>query len=133
MAELKTQINDNDVIAFIHSIDNETKRRDCLQLLELLETITHEKPKMWGTSIIGFGSCHLKYESGRELDWFPIGFAPRKSNIVLYFIAYLEQYDSILKHLGKYKIGKGCLYINKLSDVKIEVLKELLEASLVKE
>lgn len=130
MAELKTQVNDNDVTAFVHTIENEAQQKDSFQLLELLESITQEKPKMWGTNIIGFGSCQLKYESGRELDWFSIGFAPRKSNIVLYFRGYLEQYESILKQLGKFKTGKGCLYINKLSDIKIDVLKELLQMSL---
>lgn len=130
MAELKTQVNDNDVTAFVHTIENEAQQKDSFQLLELLESITQEKPKMWGTNIIGFGSCQLKYESGRELDWFSIGFTPRKSNIVLYFRGYLEQYESILKQLGKFKTGKGCLYINKLSDIKIDVLKELLQMSL---
>jgi hypothetical protein len=125
MAELKTKVNDASVTAFLNKITSEEKRADSFELLKLMEQVTKQKPKMWGTSIIGFGNVHLKYESGRELDWFIAGFSPRKQNLALYGFPHNE----LLKKLGKYKTGGGCIYINKLKDVDAKVLKELIKES----
>lgn len=128
MAELKTKLTKVKVEDFINTIADEVKRKDCFTIVKMMEKITKEKPKMWGTSIIGFCDVHLKYESGRELDWFLIGFSPRKQNITLYISSEIHKQTALLKQLGKHKTGKGCLYINKLDDVNSEVLKELIEA-----
>lgn len=129
-AELKTKVNSADVAAFINSIEDNVKREDSKIILEIMQQATGAKPKMWGTSIIGFGNQHLKYASGRELDWFIIGFSPRKQTLTLYVFNKPEQeYSTLLNKLGKYKTGKGCLYVNKLSDINIDVLKEILKKS----
>ena len=125
MAELKTKLNDASVTDFLNKIENEEKRKDSFEILKLMQQVTGQEPKMWGSSIIGFGNVHLKYESGRELDWFITGFSPRKQNLSLYGLPHTEE----LKKLGKYKTGGGCLYVNKLKDVDIKVLKELIKQS----
>jgi Domain of unknown function (DU1801) len=94
-----------------------------------MSDITGEVPRMWGTNIIGFGKYHYVYESGREGDWFIMGFSPRKQNLTLYIMSGFKEYDSLLSKLGKYKLGKSCLYIKKLSDIDIEVLKKILRHS----
>lgn len=128
MAELKTKKNDENVDDFINAVESEQKRKDAFEILEMMKQITKEKPKMWGTSIIGFGDVRYKYASGREGDWFKVGFSPRKANISLYLMGCdISKADSILGRLGKYKTGKGCLYINKLADIDKEVLKELVK------
>ncbi|MCB9174848.1 MAG: DUF1801 domain-containing protein [Flavobacteriales bacterium] len=128
MAEIKTQKNNESVNAFIDKVEHVGRRNDALEILEMMITITKEKPKMWGTSIIGFGDVRYKYASGREGDWFKVGFSPRKANISLYLMGCdISKADSILSRLGKYKTGKGCLYINKLSDVDTDVLEELIK------
>ncbi len=128
MAEIKTQKNQASVEAFINSVDHEGKRNDAFEVLEMMKKITKEEPKMWGTSIIGFGDVRYKYASGREGDWFKVGFSPRKANVSLYLMGCdISKADSILGRLGKYKTGKGCLYINKLADIDKEVLKELVK------
>lgn len=129
MAELKTQPNEKDVIEYLNSIENEKKRQDSLAIMALMQRVTGEKPVMWGDSIIGFGSYHYKYASGREGDWFLTGFAPRKQNLTLYIMSGFELYDELLGKLGKYKTGKSCLYINKLEDVDQDVLLELVKQS----
>ena len=130
MAELKTKATKDSVADFINKIEDETKRKDSFAIVKMMEKITKDKPKMWGTSIIGFCDVHLKYESGRELDWFQIGFSPRKQNLTLYIG--LGNADAsiiqLLKQLGKHKTSKGCLYINKLEDINMDVLKQLIEA-----
>ena len=125
MAELKTKLNDASVTDFLNKIENEEKREDSFEILKLMQQVTGQEPKMWGSSIIGFGNVHLKYESGRELDWFITGFSPRKQNLSLYGLPHTDE----LKKLGKYKTGGGCLYVNKLKDVDIKVLKELIKQS----
>ncbi|MTI21002.1 DUF1801 domain-containing protein [Fulvivirga sp. RKSG066] len=129
MAELKTKINDSSVTDFLNSVEDEGKREDSYRVLEIMKEITGEEPKMWGTSIVGFGSYHYKYESGREGDWFVAGFSPRKQAITLYIMSGFSKYDELMSKLGKYKTGKSCLYIKKLSDVDEEVLKELITTS----
>lgn len=128
MAELKTKLNNASVDKFLKGVKDEQTRADCYQIIEMMNKATKAEPKMWGTSIIGFGSIHLKYESGRELDWFPIGFSPRKQNITLYLMGGLEQAE-LLGKLGKYSTGKGCLYIKKLADVDVKVLNKLITTS----
>jgi hypothetical protein len=128
MAELKTRLNDASATDFLNGIKDEGKRADSFEILKLMQQVTKQEPKMWGSSIVGFGSQHLKYESGRELDWFTIGFSPRKQNLTLYVLGDWTQ-NELLKKLGKHKTGVGCLYINKLADVDVKVLKELLKQS----
>jgi uncharacterized protein YdhG (YjbR/CyaY superfamily) len=129
MVELKTQRNKGDVEAYLNSVENETKRKDSLTIMQLMKEVTGEEPEMWGDSIVGYGTYHYKYASGREGDWFLTGFAPRKQNLTLYIMAGFDQYDKLLGDLGKYKIGKSCLYINKLEDVDQDVLRELVRQS----
>lgn len=129
MAELKTKATDASVEAFLHGVENEKKREDAFAILALMEEVTGEPPKLWGSSIIGFGSYHYKYASGHEGDACLTGFSPRKQNLVLYILAGFEQYDALLAKLGKYKTGKSCLYINKLADIDQTVLRELVTQS----
>ena len=130
MAELKTKTNDGDVKAFLNDITDEGKRQDCFRVLELLKKVTKAEPKMWGASIVGLGSYHYKYESGREVDWFLAGFSPRKQNITFYIMSGFTKYDELLAKLGKHKTGKSCLHINKLEDVNLSILEEMIEKSI---
>jgi hypothetical protein len=135
MAEQKTKPTDEDVTKFLDSIPDSGKREDCYSILELMEKISGEKPVLWGPSIVGFGRYHYKYDSGHEGDAALISFSPRKQNITLYLMLGLVELEypgleNLLKDLGKHKQGKGCLYIDKLSDVNIEKLKELMEISM---
>ena len=132
MAELKTQKTEIPVDTFINTIPDEQKRKDAFTIRKLMEKATKAKGKMWGASIIGFGDRRLKYESGRELDWFVMGFSPRKQNISLYISGAVEKQQALLKKLGKYKTGKGCLYINKLAEIDMTVLDEIIHKGLVK-
>lgn len=129
MAELKTKLNDASVTDFLNKIKNEDQRKDSFEILKIMQQVTKQEPKMWGSSIIGFGNVHLKYASGRELDWFTLGFSPRKANMSLYLTGGLESYTDLLAKLGKHKTGGGCLYITKLKDVDIKVLKEIIKQS----
>lgn len=126
MVELKTKLNDASVTDFLNGIADEAKRADSIEILKMMRLISKQEPKMWGSSIVGFGNQHLKYESGRELEWFTIGFSPRKQNLTLYGVGNWLEPD-LLKKLGKHKTGVGCLYIKKLADVDVKVLKELLK------
>ena len=130
MAENKTKATTASVDAFIESIENEKKRKDSKAILRMMEDVTGEKPRMWGDSIIGFGDIHYKYASGREADWFKIGFCPRKQNISLYLSQVYMNNNDKLQKLGKHKTGKSCLYINKLEDIDLEVLKIIFQESL---
>ena len=129
MAELKTKQTDESVNAFLNSITDEQKRKDAFAISKLMQTATKSPPKMWGSSIVGFGNYHYKYASGREGDWMLIGFSPRKQNLTLYIMAGFEQYGALLKKLGKYKTAKSCLYINRLNDIDLPTLKELIKQS----
>lgn len=127
MAELKTQRNNASVAAFLNSVTDEEKRKDCLAVLELMKKITKEEPAMWGDSIVGFGSYHYKSErSKQEGDWFITGFSPRKQNLTLYIMPGISRYKELVDQLGKCKTGGSCLYIKKLSDVDLKVLKQLI-------
>lgn len=130
MAELKTKQTDASVEAFLRSVEDENKRKDAFAILEMMKEITGEEPKMWGPSIVGFGSYHYKYPSGQEGDWFRTGFSPRKQNLTLYIMNGVESYPDHLARLGKHKIGKSCLYVKKLADVDMEVLRDMIRQSL---
>lgn len=130
MAELKTQKTDASVEAFLNSVADEQQRRDSFAVLDLMKKVSRAEPKMWGAAIVGFGQYRYKYDSGRENDWFPIGFSPRKGNLTLYLVGGLELQADLLAKLGKHKTGKGCIYINKLTDVDQAVLKQMLERCL---
>ena len=114
---------------FIAGPEDETRRRDAKALDKMLRDITGEKPAMWGPAIVGYGSYRYRYESGREGDWMKIGFSPRKANLVLYIMPGFDSYDALLKRLGRHKTGKSCLYINTLSDVDDNVLRQLASRS----
>jgi Domain of unknown function (DU1801) len=128
MAELKTKLNDASVETFLASVD-ESRRQDCAVVLALMQKVTKSPPKMWGTSIIGFGTYTYKYESGREGDWPLVSFSPRKQNLTLYIMAGFVEYEGLMKILGKHTTGKSCLYIKQLSDVDLKVLEKLVKAS----
>jgi hypothetical protein len=129
MAELKTTPNEESVQAFLDKVEDEKRKADCLAVLEIMRKITGEEPKMCGKSMVGFGSYHYKYDSGREGDWFLTGFSPRKQNLTLYIMAGFEGYEDLMQQLGKYKTGKSCLYLKKLEDVDQDILVKLIEAS----
>lgn len=130
MAKNKTVQTEANVADFINAFaDSEQKRKDSFELLKLMEEISGHKAKMWGPSIIGFGKYHYKYESGHEGTAPLIGFSPRKSAISLYIVAELEEHEQLLQHLGKFKMGKACIYIKKLSDVNQDVIRELITAT----
>ncbi len=129
-AQNKTQANDASVEKFIKTVTDKQKQADCRTIIDLLQTATKAPPKMWGAAIVGFGETHLKYDSGREMDWMLIGFSPRKANLTLYIPGGLDQQADLLGKLGKYTTGKGCLYINKLTDVELPTLKKIVQGSL---
>lgn len=130
MSELKTQPNSADVEAFLANIDAPQKRADCQQLAQWMSELTGSPAQMWGSSIVGFGSYHYRYASGREGDWFLTGFAPRAQNISIYIMSGFAQFEALMQQLGKFKTGKSCLYIKRLSDIDTNILRQLLEASI---
>jgi len=132
MAELKTKKTKASVTAFLDKITDEQRRTDCQTLLNLMKQATGEEPKLWGSSIVGFGTYHYRYASGREGDWPIIAFSPRKTDLTLYIMPGFEKFESLMAKLGKYKTGKSCLYIKKLDDVEIPVLKKLIATSVEK-
>ena len=128
-AELKTKVNKASVTAFLNKVDGEQKRKDSFEILKIMQQVSKEKPKMWGPSIVGFGLSHYKYESGRDGDMPLIAFSPRKQYITLYVLRGADHESSLLKKLGKHARSKVCLYIKKLSDVDMNVLKDLIANS----
>lgn len=130
MAENKTKATAKSVPEFLEQIEDPKKRSDCVTIAAMMERLSGSKPKMWGDSIVGFGDYHYKYASGREGDWFLAGFSPRKQNLTIYIMGYLEFYTELLEDLGKFKHGKGCLYIKKLEDVDMKVLETLIKTSI---
>jgi hypothetical protein len=130
MAELKTKVNDASVSDFLESIANEQTRNDCQTIVQIMQQATNSSAKMWGTNIIGFGTYHYQYASGREADWMQIGFSPRKQNMVLYIGSGFEEYEKLLAQLGKHSCGKSCLYIKKLSDIDLPTLEKLIQDSI---
>ncbi len=131
LAEIKTKPTAVSAAEFIHAIEDERKRKDSFKLIEMMKEATGEEPVMWGGSIIGFGN--MRYESpktGRQVDWFLVGFSPRKANLTLYIGAGNEAHSDALKILGKHKVSGGCLYINKLDDVDLNVLMGMINSYL---
>jgi len=129
MAQNITTENLNSVVDFINTVADDTKRNDCFRLIEIFQNQTGLEPKMWGSSIVGFGSCHYKYESGHEGDMPIVSFAPRAAAISLYLYADPDKKTALLQKMGKIKTGKGCIYVKKLADINIDILKELISVS----
>jgi hypothetical protein len=126
-AELKTKATSGDVSAFLAKVTDPDRRADCAKIAKLMQASVKAPPRMWGAGIVGFGDTRLKYETGRELDWFVCGFAPRKDAIALYgLLKPGPATDKLLAKLGKHKTGKGCLYVKKLADVDVDVLGQLM-------
>src|SRR5882672_6432541 len=129
MAEIKTKRNDASVDDFLNAIKDEQVREDCWAIVDIMQKATRAKPQMWGSSIVGFGSYHYKYASGREGDWMLTAFSPRKQNITLYVWPGFEGYGELMAQLGKHSCGKACIYIKRLSDVHLPTLKNLIKGS----
>lgn len=129
MGELKTKRTAASVSDFVESVKDEGRRRDCRDVLRLMTAITKARPRMWGASIVGFGSYRYKSASGREGDWFLTGFSPRKADLTIYVTGGFEAHQDLMDRLGKYKTGQTCLYVKKLADVDRAVLKKLLQRS----
>lgn len=130
MSQNKTTKTDQSVTEFLNAIDHPTRRADGLRLLELFSDVTGFEPVMWGPTIVGFGRYHYRYGSGREGDFLATGFSPRKANLSIYIMPGYQDYSEILSRLGKHKLGKSCLYVNKLADIDEAVLAELIGAGL---
>ncbi|MBE0570372.1 MAG: DUF1801 domain-containing protein [Ignavibacteriaceae bacterium] len=130
LAVIKTKETDSSVEDFINSVKNEAMRKDSFTILKMMQKASKEKPKMWGSSMIGFGNKIYKSPAtGREVEWFKIGFSPRKANISLHLVLDIKKHAAQLKKLGKHKIGVGCLYINKLNDIDAKVLEKLINTA----
>ena len=129
MSQLKTQKNKASVKAFLDAVENEKRRKDAQTVLKLMRQVTGLRPQMWGTSIIGFGSYRYQNTSGRKGEWFLTGLSPRKQALTVYIMSGFSSYDTLLKRLGKFKTGRSCLYINKLEDIELSVLEQLVAES----
>ncbi len=129
MTNLKTKRTNQNVERFLNSIADEQTRKDCFTLVRLMKQSTKSEPRMWGTSIVGFGEYHYVYESGREGDWFLVGFSPRKQNLTIYLMTGLGWNEELLKKLGNHKTGRACLYIKRLDDIHLPTLRKLIEQS----
>ena len=129
MSDMKTAETDADPALFLSRVENRGRAEDAQAVMEIMARITGQPPRMWGDSIIGFGTYRYKYASGRQAEWFLTGFAPRKQNLTLYIMSGFENYEQLLGQLGKHKTGKSCLYINKLEDINLDVLREMVKES----
>jgi hypothetical protein len=129
MAEPKTQKNEASVEDFLNSVEHDKRRTDGFAVLQMMREVTGEEPAMWGPSIVGFGSYRYKYASGREGEWPITGFSPRKRSLTIYIMDGFDQYEQLLAKLGKHRTGKACLYINRLEDVDLHVLREIVRQS----
>ncbi|HEX9614138.1 MAG TPA: DUF1801 domain-containing protein [Bacteroidota bacterium] len=129
MVELKTKVTEKSVTEFLARIKDERRRKDCLTVMRIMQSVTKARPKMWGPSIVGFGSYHYTYASGREGDWPLTGFSPRKQNLTVYIMTGFRGRDRLMKKLGKHTTGYSCLYLNSLEDTNKSVLKTLIKSS----
>lgn len=129
MSDPKTKPTQESVEAFLNGLENDEQRRDSQTLIEMMRRITAAEPEMWGAGMVGFGKYHYKYATGREGDYFQVGFAPRKKELTLYIMPGLYEFDPLLEKLGKHKNGKSCLYIKRLADVDMAVLETLVSES----
>ncbi len=127
MAELKTKANDASVEGFLASVSDATRRAEMETLVKLMKRITRTEPKMWGDSMVGFGNYHYTYATGREGDWFIVGFSPRKQNLTVYLMCGFDILEEELAQLGKYKLGKCCLYLKSLADIDLKILETMLK------
>lgn len=132
MAELKTKATTASVRDFIASVADETRRKECETVLDLMARATSAEPRMWGSSIVGFGRYRYKYETGREGEWMLTGFSPRKSDLTIYILPGLDEFTALTTRLGKFKSGKSCLYVKRLSDVDLDVLRQLVGESVAR-
>ena len=130
MTELKTKPTGESVRDFLNNVSDEERRADCFAIAKIMEDITGEKPKMWGPSIVGFGTYHYKYASGREGDWPITSFSPRKKDLTLYIMMGFEKHADLMKQLGKHSVSKSCLYIKRLSDVDVPTLRKLIKTGI---
>ena len=131
MAELKTRPTDISPSKFISGIEDEGSRKDCRMLLKLMKEVTGKAPRMWGSSIVGFGNYHYRYRSGLEGDWFLTGFAPRKRDLTIYIMPGFSDYSVLMARLGKFRTGRSCLYVRKLDDIDLVTLRQLVEQSIM--
>lgn len=131
MSELKTRKTGASVTAFLRSVEDPDRRRDCRRIAAMMRAATGARPAMWGPSMVGYGRYHYRYASGREGDWFECGYAPRAQNIVVYIMPGFGPFEPLMKRLGKYRTGKSCLYIKRLDDVDTDVLSKLIAESVV--
>jgi hypothetical protein len=129
MAEMKTRPHEGDVEAFLDSVADERRREDCRAVMAMMREVTGEAPRLWGPGMIGFGSYHYRYESGREGDWFLTGVAPRKGALTVYIMAGFDRYDELMARLGPHTTGRSCLYIKRLDAIDLDVLRELIDRS----
>ena len=129
MAENKTKPSKQSVAQFLNAIEDTQRRNDAKKVAAMMRKATGKRATLWGTSIVGFGKYHYKYDSGHEGDWALVGFSPRKRNLVVYIMPGFSEFPGLMKKLGKYKTGKSCLYLNKLDDVDEGVLEKLIERS----
>ena len=129
MAELETKENEASVLAFLGAMTDKQRREDCMTVLEIMREATQAEPKMWGSSIVGFGRCSYETKAGQAGEWPATGFSPRKQNLMLYIMPGFARYDALMRRLGKHKTGKSCLYIKRLADIDKGVLKQLVAES----
>lgn len=129
MSEPKTKPTAESVSAFIDKVSDQTRREDCQKVIDIMKDVTKEEPEMWGTSIVGFGRYRYQYAGGREAEWMLTGFSPRKGDLTLYIVGGFESSAELMQRLGKHKTAKSCLYIKKLDEVDLKVLKELVKKS----
>jgi len=129
MSDMTTRPHEGDVEAFLESVADERRRRDCRTVIGLMRDVTGEDARLWGPSMIGFGSYHYRYESGREGDWFLTGVSPRKGALTVYIMAGFDRYDELMARLGPHTTGRSCLYIKRLDDIDLDVLRELIDRS----
>lgn len=129
MAELKTQPSEQDIDTFLAAVEDEKRREDCRAVVALMAEVTGEAPRLWSGGMIGFGSYHYVYDSGREGDWFLTGVSPRKQSLTIYILPGHERYPELMARLGRCRTGKSCIYVNKLEDIDTTVLRELVERS----
>ena len=129
MSENKTKPTNVSVDEFLAAVEHDRRRNDAVTVCELMQEVTGEEPVMWGPTMVGFGTYHFKYASGREGDWFLAGFAPRKANLVVYIMSGFKGHAALMDKLGKHKTGSSCLYINKLDDIDMDILRELVRRS----
>ena len=130
MAELKTKPGGRSVERFLRGVKDPEQRQDALALLSLMRGVTRIEPRLWGTSIVGFGTYRYKYDTGRSGEWFMTGFSPRKQSLTVYIMPGIERYGPLLAKLGKHRIGRSCLYINRLSDIDVKTLREIVRRSI---